>query len=71
MPALQMAISKKRKEMIELGEMYGLTDKRTINCSQQLDTLLNIDKSRTQYFFDEGSFKKYILTKKKEEHIGA
>lgn len=31
----------KKKEMIEFGERYGLTDERTIKSSQQLDHLLN------------------------------
>jgi len=41
---LKAAISIKRREMIELGMKYGLTDKRTIRCSQQLDSLLNLYK---------------------------
>ncbi|RYG71978.1 aspartyl-phosphate phosphatase Spo0E family protein [Lentibacillus lipolyticus] len=71
MPALYMAIANKRKEMIELGKKYGLTDQRTIKCSQQLDMLLNIDEKRTQYFYDETSFKHYILTSQQKEHISA
>ncbi|WP_139343292.1 aspartyl-phosphate phosphatase Spo0E family protein [Virgibacillus siamensis] len=39
---LSAAVSAKKQEMIELGLKYGLTDERTIKCSQQLDTLLNI-----------------------------
>lgn len=31
----------KKKEVIEFGERYGLTDERTIKSSQQLDHLLN------------------------------
>lgn len=31
----------KKREMIDLGMKYGLADKRTIQCSQQLDDLLN------------------------------
>ena len=31
----------KKKEMIELGEKYGLKDERTVKCSQQLDQLMN------------------------------
>ncbi|CDQ42007.1 MULTISPECIES: aspartyl-phosphate phosphatase Spo0E family protein [Virgibacillus] len=42
---LSKAISKKKKEMIELGLKYGLTDKRTVKCSQQLDTLLNLQNN--------------------------
>jgi len=34
-------IALKKKEMIELGEKYGLQDERTVKCSQQLDQLLN------------------------------
>ncbi|WP_101843533.1 aspartyl-phosphate phosphatase Spo0E family protein [Halobacillus sp. Marseille-P3879] len=34
-------IQVKKKEMIELGNRYGLTDRRTVRCSQQLDHLLN------------------------------
>ncbi|MFD1361827.1 aspartyl-phosphate phosphatase Spo0E family protein [Lentibacillus salinarum] len=46
---LKKAISFKRKEMINLGMKYGLTDKRTIKCSQQLDNLLNLHKTRKRY----------------------
>ncbi|UOQ95328.1 aspartyl-phosphate phosphatase Spo0E family protein [Halobacillus shinanisalinarum] len=38
---LSTAISVKKKKMVELGMKYGLADKRTIKCSQQLDELLN------------------------------
>ncbi|WP_229683243.1 aspartyl-phosphate phosphatase Spo0E family protein [Virgibacillus oceani] len=38
---LSTAILVKKREMIELGMKYGLADKRTIECSQQLDDLLN------------------------------
>ncbi|MFD1040513.1 Spo0E family sporulation regulatory protein-aspartic acid phosphatase [Virgibacillus byunsanensis] len=38
---LIVAITLKKNEMIELGMKYGLADKRTVNCSQQLDDLLN------------------------------
>ncbi|ALX48865.1 aspartyl-phosphate phosphatase Spo0E family protein [Lentibacillus amyloliquefaciens] len=37
-----MAIAVKKKEMIDLGMTYGLTDTRTIQCSQHLDGLLNL-----------------------------
>jgi len=38
---LSIAIKRKRNEMIALGNQYGLQDQRTINCSQELDMLLN------------------------------
>ncbi|MCP3026558.1 aspartyl-phosphate phosphatase Spo0E family protein [Halobacillus sp. A5] len=38
---LDKHIQVKKKEMIELGSRYGLTDRRTVKCSQQLDHLLN------------------------------
>ncbi|WP_099157430.1 aspartyl-phosphate phosphatase Spo0E family protein [Virgibacillus ndiopensis] len=38
---LSTAIIVKKREMIELGMKFGLADKRTIECSQQLDDLLN------------------------------
>lgn len=38
---LTKEISMKKEEMIELGMKYGLASKRTIECSQQLDDLLN------------------------------
>lgn len=44
-PTLQVlgvAIAVKKKEMIDLGMTYGLTDVRTIQCSQHLDYLLNL-----------------------------
>ncbi|WP_245544974.1 aspartyl-phosphate phosphatase Spo0E family protein [Lentibacillus jeotgali] len=42
---LEMAILIKKREMIETGLTYGLTDQKTIKCSQQLDKLLNMYKS--------------------------
>ncbi|WP_349305551.1 aspartyl-phosphate phosphatase Spo0E family protein [Bacillus sp. FJAT-49736] len=44
-------IQKKREEMIDLGKCYGLTDKKTVACSQQLDELLN----KYQYLMQEGN----------------
>ncbi len=38
---LTKEISMKKEEMIELGMKYGLANKRTVECSQQLDDLLN------------------------------
>ncbi|MCQ6281045.1 aspartyl-phosphate phosphatase Spo0E family protein [Bacillus sp. EB600] len=35
-------IIKKRKELIDLGMNYGLLDKKTIQCSQYLDKLINL-----------------------------
>ncbi|WP_164669802.1 aspartyl-phosphate phosphatase Spo0E family protein [Virgibacillus doumboii] len=46
---LKTAISNKKKEMIELGGKYGLGDSRTIECSQELDKLLN-KYQHVQYF---------------------
>ncbi|MGW8903918.1 aspartyl-phosphate phosphatase Spo0E family protein, partial [Heyndrickxia sporothermodurans] len=34
-------IQVKREEMIQLGKRYGLTNDKTIFCSQELDELLN------------------------------
>ncbi|WP_087971610.1 aspartyl-phosphate phosphatase Spo0E family protein [Oceanobacillus rekensis] len=38
---LLKAILIKKEEMIQLGMRYGLVNHRTIECSQQLDSLLN------------------------------
>ncbi|MBU9712828.1 aspartyl-phosphate phosphatase Spo0E family protein [Evansella tamaricis] len=34
-------IEQKRNEMLLLSKMYGLTSQQTIQCSQELDNLLN------------------------------
>ena len=34
-------IQQKRDQMIYLGKRYGLTNEKTITCSQELDELLN------------------------------
>lgn len=34
-------IEKKRRQLIELAQMYGFSAKETIQCSQELDELLN------------------------------
>ncbi|MGV3464532.1 MAG: aspartyl-phosphate phosphatase Spo0E family protein [Heyndrickxia sp.] len=44
-------IQQKREEMIDLGKSYGLTDKKTVACSQQLDELLN----EYHYLFQEAN----------------
>lgn len=38
---LPTAILHKKEEMIKIGMNFGLSDKRTLKCSQQLDDLLN------------------------------
>ncbi|MFC3038831.1 Spo0E family sporulation regulatory protein-aspartic acid phosphatase [Virgibacillus xinjiangensis] len=38
---LTAAIIVKKQEMIQLGLKYGLADIQTVQCSQQLDDLLN------------------------------
>lgn len=38
---LSKAIAAKKKEMLKLGMEHGLTDSRTLKCSQQLDLLIN------------------------------
>ncbi|WP_205174244.1 aspartyl-phosphate phosphatase Spo0E family protein [Bacillus pakistanensis] len=35
-------IKKKRSQMIFLGGKFGFTDKQTVECSQELDKLLNL-----------------------------
>ncbi|MCL7749201.1 aspartyl-phosphate phosphatase Spo0E family protein [Halalkalibacter alkaliphilus] len=39
---LEMAIEKKRIELIRIGMTKGLTNSVTVKCSQELDELLNI-----------------------------
>lgn len=35
-------IEKTRKQLLHLGKLYGLTHPKTIQCSQQLDILINL-----------------------------
>ncbi|WHY86090.1 aspartyl-phosphate phosphatase Spo0E family protein [Neobacillus novalis] len=42
MTYLLMLIESYRNELFELAEQYGPTSARTIECSQQLDELLNL-----------------------------
>ncbi|WP_227257349.1 aspartyl-phosphate phosphatase Spo0E family protein [Priestia aryabhattai] len=53
---LQKCIVKKRGELIDLGSNYGLLDKKTIKCSQDLDKLINLHmksySSSTNIFLD-------------------
>ena len=55
---LRKCIVKKRKELINLGNNYGLLDKKTIKCSQDLDKLINLYmksySSSTNMFLDHG-----------------
>jgi hypothetical protein len=55
---LRKCIAKKRKELIDLGSNYGLLDKKTIKCSQDLDKLINLHmksySSSTNMFLDYG-----------------
>ncbi|MDG4656704.1 aspartyl-phosphate phosphatase Spo0E family protein [Ectobacillus antri] len=38
----EQVIEKKREQMEYLAGRYGLTAKKTVSCSQELDKLLNI-----------------------------
>ena len=55
---LRKCISKKRKELIDLGSNYGLLDEKTIKCSQDLDKLINLHmksySGSTNMFLDNG-----------------
>lgn|GEM_PF-2110718 len=60
---LMKKIQEKREEMIRLGSLMGLDAKETIQCSQELDQLLN----RYQYFYDKtqtNTIKRYRSGKK-------
>lgn len=39
---LSECILNKRKELVDLGMNYGLLNKKTIQCSQDLDKLINL-----------------------------
>lgn len=47
---LKETIDKKRQEMIDLAFKKGFTDKETVQCSQELDYLLNLN---SQYTFND------------------
>ncbi|MFP7736186.1 Spo0E family sporulation regulatory protein-aspartic acid phosphatase [Priestia aryabhattai] len=55
---LQKFIVEKRKELIDLGSIYGLLDEKTIKCSQDLDKLINLHmksySSSTNMFLGNG-----------------
>ncbi|MEN1938559.1 aspartyl-phosphate phosphatase Spo0E family protein [Paenibacillus sp. 102] len=38
----EQAIEKKREKMMYFAERYGITSQKTVNCSQELDRLLNV-----------------------------
>ncbi|WP_459500705.1 aspartyl-phosphate phosphatase Spo0E family protein [Bacillus sp. C1] len=38
----EQAIEKKREKMMYFAERYGVTSQKTVNCSQELDKLLNV-----------------------------
>ncbi|OZM58672.1 hypothetical protein CIB95_03635 [Lottiidibacillus patelloidae] len=44
MPLMSLVdlIEMKRNRMFEIAEQYGLTDDKTVKCSQELDQLLNM-----------------------------
>ncbi len=44
-------IMKKKREMIDLGMTYGLSDYRTVICSQELDQLLNLQFNQKNQLF--------------------
>jgi hypothetical protein len=41
-PYLMAIIEKKRMQMFELAQKYGYSSAKTVECSQQLDELLNL-----------------------------
>ncbi|KAA0547646.1 aspartyl-phosphate phosphatase Spo0E family protein [Bacillus sp. BGMRC 2118] len=49
---LELMIEETRERMIELAMELGLTAKETVNCSQQLDVLINL-KLASSYQFDQ------------------
>ncbi|QQZ08137.1 aspartyl-phosphate phosphatase Spo0E family protein [Heyndrickxia vini] len=70
-------IQVKREEMIQLGKRYGLTNDKTIFCSQELDTLLNEyykfqqsnDRSLKPVVIKESSFIIYKSKKHSNERV--
>jgi stage 0 sporulation regulatory protein len=46
-------IEKKRKQLIELALTYGFSAKETIQCSQELDELLNMHLKEMMVFAKE------------------
>ncbi|MEH6979704.1 aspartyl-phosphate phosphatase Spo0E family protein, partial [Bacillus pseudomycoides] len=38
----EQAIEKKREKMMYFAERYGITSQKTVDCSQELDRLLNV-----------------------------
>ncbi|EWG11544.1 aspartyl-phosphate phosphatase Spo0E family protein [Cytobacillus firmus] len=42
MTHLMLMIENSRKKMIELAATYGMTSSETVQCSQELDALLNL-----------------------------
>ena len=40
--SLTNLIETKREQLFYLGKLYGLTHPKTIQCSQQLDVLINV-----------------------------
>ncbi|WP_342048827.1 aspartyl-phosphate phosphatase Spo0E family protein [Bacillus sp. OTU530] len=43
---MQEKIEKKRQQLFYLTKLYGLTHPQTIQCSQQLDILINISMKK-------------------------
>ncbi|MBU8590390.1 aspartyl-phosphate phosphatase Spo0E family protein [Priestia megaterium] len=51
---LSECIINKRRELVDLGMNYGLLNKKTIQCSQDLDQLINLymqSSKKTEYKF--------------------
>lgn len=51
---LSECILNKRRELVDLGMNYGLLNKKTIQCSQDLDQLINLymqGSKKTEYKF--------------------
>lgn len=44
--SLTNLIEKKREQLFYLSKLYGLTHPQTIQCSQQLDKLINISMKK-------------------------
>jgi hypothetical protein len=43
----------KQQELLELGSLYELTDKRVIKCSQELDVLINLIQLEKEFVNDD------------------
>lgn len=65
---LLAAIEKKRAQMIKIANIYGLSSKQVLKCSQELDRLIDLYQAQ-HHKQDKSPNKRFVLFKPNERAL--